>query len=94
MDVMFTAHIELFSRIFHARIDFRDWALSLSPSRSGAAITLSIGPVHFGYSNLLKLQKYFETLIDESLPDEFDFSGDTREAGQSTETSEEERVVH
>jgi hypothetical protein len=94
MDAIVTAHFEMFHRILHFRIDIMDWNLGFVRTKSGGGITVDLGPLHLGYSNVDKVQQYFKELLDKELNNEFDLSREIGEVGQNDESGGENRIIH
>jgi hypothetical protein len=94
MDAIVTAHFEMFHRILYVRFDIMDWNLRFVRTKSGGGITVDLGPLHLGYSNVDKIQQYFKELLDKELYNEQNLSGEIGDFGQNDESGGEVRVIN
>jgi len=94
MSLIAAAHFEMFHRILYVRFDIMDWNLKVVRTKSGGGITVDLGPLHLGYSNVDKVRQYFKELLDKELNNEFDLSREIGEVGQTDENGGENRIIH
>ena len=85
--------LEAFNRIFSIRFDTADIDFGLHNSKSGASFTLSIGPLHFAYTNLNIMGQYIAQQLKE-IDNEFNSTREIREIGQDDEEHGQERILH
>ena len=58
--------VEHKDKIYSIRLDFSDWSLGKTVSRSEASTAYSFGPIHFAYTNTTKMFEYFQLSLQES----------------------------
>jgi hypothetical protein len=93
MQILANVRIEVLSRIMSLRFELNDWAFGIKKSRSGASFVASLGPIHFGYSNINKMMSFLSDMVAE-IEEEYDRTRENGETNQVAETESGERVLH